>query len=320
MLFRSGTGSGADRYEVFVNAKEVRMEDGITEPDYFAMLAQKGAESLLPAIEYFEGSVLPEGNLIYKTDYDLGDTVTIENIKWNKRIDVQITEITEVYDEYGARTLIPIFGQATPTLADALSGSKDTSGSGGGGIAVTANRALVSDSTGNVSASSVTDTELGYLTGVTSNLQTQLNAKQATITGGASTIVSSNLTVNRALVSDASGKVAVSAVTSTELAYLDGVTSAIQTQLNGKAATAHTHAAADLPNNVVVLWDSTLSAAGTVTLSQAVTNFDFILVEAALDNASNENRVSGMYYSKNGLRSNVRAYTVDASISTGNLA
>lgn len=68
--------------------------------------------------------------------------------------------------------------------------------------------------------------------------QEQINGKQATITGGATTIASSNLTASRALVSDASGKVAVSAVTSTEVGYLDGVTSAIQTQLNAKAPLA----------------------------------------------------------------------------------
>lgn len=68
--------------------------------------------------------------------------------------------------------------------------------------------------------------------------QAALNGKQATITGGASTITSSNLTANRALVSDASGKVAVSAVTSTELGYLDGVTSNIQTQLDSKLSAA----------------------------------------------------------------------------------
>lgn len=62
--------------------------------------------------------------------------------------------------------------------------------------------------------------------------QTALNGKQATVTGGASTITGSNLTANRALVSNGSGKVAVSAVTSTELGYLDGVTSNIQTQIN----------------------------------------------------------------------------------------
>jgi len=43
-----------------------------------------------------------------------------------------------------------------------------------------------------------------------------------------------NLTTGRALVSDGSGDVSLSAVTSTEIGYLDGVTSAIQTQLDTK--------------------------------------------------------------------------------------
>lgn len=42
------------------------------------------------------------------------------------------------------------------------------------------------------------------------------------------------LTADRALQSDGSGVISVSAVTSTELGYVSGVTSAIQTQLNGK--------------------------------------------------------------------------------------
>lgn len=49
------------------------------------------------------------------------------------------------------------------------------------------------------------------------------------------------LTTGRVLISDANGHPAVSAVTSTELGYLDGVTSNIQTQLNGKATSNHTH-------------------------------------------------------------------------------
>ena len=48
-------------------------------------------------------------------------------------------------------------------------------------------------------------------------------------------------TASRALVTDSSKKIAVSTVTSTELGYLSGVTSAIQTQLNGKAASTHVH-------------------------------------------------------------------------------
>ncbi len=58
------------------------------------------------------------------------------------------------------------------------------------------------------------------------------------LTGAASTIQTKNLTANRALVSDGNGKVGVSAVTSTEMGYLDGVTSKIQTQLNNKLSTS----------------------------------------------------------------------------------
>jgi hypothetical protein len=59
--------------------------------------------------------------------------------------------------------------------------------------------------------------------------------KQATITGAATTITTNDLTASKALISDANGKVAVSNVTSTELGYVSGVTSSIQTQLNAKA-------------------------------------------------------------------------------------
>ncbi len=73
------------------------------------------------------------------------------------------------------------------------------------------------------------------------DLQGKLDAKQNKITGGASTVVTDNLDPSRALVSDGSGKIAVSAVTSTELGYLDGVKSNVQTQLDGKSSTSHTH-------------------------------------------------------------------------------
>jgi hypothetical protein len=119
-----------------------------------------------------------------------------------------------------------------------------------------------------VNALTATTTELNYTDGVTSNIQTQLNAKQATlvsgtniktvnstslvgsgdvavqatITGGATTIASDNLTASRILQSDGSGKVAVVDTATypslTELSYVKGVTSALQTQLNAKAPIA----------------------------------------------------------------------------------
>ena len=142
---------------------------------------------------------------------------------------------------------------------------------------LTASRALISDTNGKIAVSTITSTELGYLDGVTSNVQTQLNAKQATITGGASTITSSNLTANRALVSNSSGKVIVSTVTSTELGYLDGVTSSIQTQLNNKSSTSHTHSnyALTTGTNASGTWPISISgkAANTDALNNEVIQY-----------------------------------------------
>ena len=74
--------------------------------------------------------------------------------------------------------------------------------------------------------------------------------RAANIAGAVSTITTGNLTASRALASDGSGKVALSAVTATELGYLDGVTSAIQTQLDSKSSTANaTSLAAGIATN-----------------------------------------------------------------------
>lgn len=62
-----------------------------------------------------------------------------------------------------------------------------------------------------------------------------LATKQDTIGGAASSVVDSDLTANRVVVSNGTGKIAASNVTSAELGYLSGVTSNIQSQLAGKA-------------------------------------------------------------------------------------
>ena len=121
------------------------------------------------------------------------------------------------------------------------------------------NRTLVADADGKLAVSLVSTTELGYLSGVLSPLQTQINAKQAAITGGASTIVSANLTASRALISNGSGKVGVSLVTDIELGYLSGVLSPVQTQINAKQAAitggASTIVSANLESNKAIISD-----------------------------------------------------------------
>ena len=77
-------------------------------------------------------------------------------------------------------------------------------------------------------ATTVTADESGNIT-----ISSTDNDTTYTFNGAVSTIKDSNLTENRALISDSSGKVAVSDVTtSTELEYLHGVKSSVQTQLD----------------------------------------------------------------------------------------
>ena len=65
-------------------------------------------------------------------------------------------------------------------------------------------------------------------------VKTAIDEAKPTIDGAASTIVDNNLTASKALISDGNGKVATSAVTSTELGYLSGLTGNAQTQIDGK--------------------------------------------------------------------------------------
>ena len=101
---------------------------------------------------------------------------------------------------------------------------------------ITASRALASNSSGVISAATTTLSELNFLSGTTSLVQNQINGKQATITGAATTITSSNLGSNLALISNGSGKVSVSTITSTELGRLSGVSGNVQDQLDTKLA------------------------------------------------------------------------------------
>lgn len=83
-------------------------------------------------------------------------------------------------------------------------------------------------STGYYNKSSIDTLLLNYYT--KSETNTVFNAKQATTTGGASSITDTKLTASKAVISNAIGKVAVSSVGETELGYSSGVTSATQTQ------------------------------------------------------------------------------------------
>lgn len=171
--------------------------------------------------------------------------------EWTGSAWVQITANTADVTGPGSSTdnaIARFDGTGGKTIQNSAVTIADTSGNMAGvgtlssaeitSSSLTASRALVSGTSKEIQSSSVTSTELGYVSGVSSAIQTQINTKQATITGGATTITSSDLTASRALVSDVSGKVAAAAATTlTEIGYVNGVTSAIQTQFTGKEPT-----------------------------------------------------------------------------------
>lgn len=78
-----------------------------------------------------------------------------------------------------------------------------------------------------------------------------ISDKQDTITGAATTITDTDLTASKALISNASGKVAVSTVSDTELGYLSGVTSAVQTQIDSKQDTLSAGTGIDITGTTI---------------------------------------------------------------------
>lgn len=117
-----------------------------------------------------------------------------------------------------------------------ITGAGNFGGTGATLSGLTASEIVITDASKNLASASVATypslTELTYVKGVTSDIQTQLNAKAATLSG----------TINEIAYFDSSSTIASLAVATypslTELSYVKGVTSAIQTQLGTKAPTA----------------------------------------------------------------------------------
>lgn len=93
-----------------------------------------------------------------------------------------------------------------------------------------ANTSDIPTKTGDLTNNGDGTTGSKYITNT--DLSAGLDSKQDKITGGATTIVSDNLPANKALISNANGKVAVSDTTSAELGYLSGARSNLQGQID----------------------------------------------------------------------------------------
>lgn len=112
--------TGLNRREVFIDARDIEQDDGMTEARYQALLARRAMERM--ADEYamtqtFNCTANASTNFTYRTDYDLGDIVTVVREDWGVSLDLRITELSEVY-ENGGMTVIPTFGESSVQVID----------------------------------------------------------------------------------------------------------------------------------------------------------------------------------------------------------
>ncbi|OQA14800.1 MAG: hypothetical protein BWY62_00896 [Firmicutes bacterium ADurb.Bin356] len=115
----AGTGSGLDRYETFVDAKALRINDFGEEYETALLLHGESRLKELNMVQSFDAVLHEHGNLKYKEDFDLGDIVTVIAKRWGVSMQTRITEIEETYDSEG-RHIDVVFGRGALTLAQKL--------------------------------------------------------------------------------------------------------------------------------------------------------------------------------------------------------
>ena len=134
---------------------------------------------------------------------------------------------------------------------------------------VTAVDARVTANTGTAAANDfVTFTRLNANINVVSANVTAVEARRvANIAGAISTVTDSDLTVSRALASDSSGKISVATTTLAELNHVNGVTGAIQTQLDAVEARR-------AANNITTTFTDDVIVTGNLTVNGATTTIN----------------------------------------------
>ena len=106
-----GDAQGLNRYELFVDAKDISSNNGEIElAEYNKLLDERGYEKLeeQQITEEFTGEVEATRMYRYKEHYDLGDIVQVEN-EYEILASPRILEVIESQNENGYR-VVPTFG------------------------------------------------------------------------------------------------------------------------------------------------------------------------------------------------------------------
>lgn len=96
--------NGAPRKELWVNAADIRKESSsqatLTDEEYQELLEQRGIEKLAKytRTESAAPTLLPQSNLVYGKDFDLGDLAEYHDDEAGIMVEARITKVVETYE------------------------------------------------------------------------------------------------------------------------------------------------------------------------------------------------------------------------------
>lgn len=104
-----GESQGLQRRELFIDAKDIKSEneEGALIPDneYLLMLKERGLNELssYPEVQTYQATLRTFGTPTYEfnKDFFLGDKVTLQDKELGLDLDINITEVTQTWDESG---------------------------------------------------------------------------------------------------------------------------------------------------------------------------------------------------------------------------
>lgn len=112
---------GYARFEYYVDARDLQKEGSLTSEQYRELLTNRGLEKLsgLKKVDTISAKIfLSNSQYVYRTDYKVGDMVTIEDKDIGVKLDAQVTGLREsISDKYEAELII---GYEQATLAGKL--------------------------------------------------------------------------------------------------------------------------------------------------------------------------------------------------------
>lgn len=146
--------------------------------------------SEVPKASVFVSAGTVNAGSTWLTNVSSSGTIDTTSIVWNQLSAATVYTAGSGLTLTGSQFSISALGVTNAMLAGSIDLTSKVTGilpvaNGGTGVSsITASRALVSDASSNVSTSATTSTELGYLSGVTSAIQTQFGGKEPSIAAG----------------------------------------------------------------------------------------------------------------------------------------